>query len=76
MTENLKKVESIDDDANSLLLSVYRWKAYSLWNRNGSLVKQSVAPFIELYVVKVGPFVCYSPFLALYRKTLDLSRFF
>ena len=67
-------MESVEDDANSFLLSLYCWKAYYVWNRNGSLVKQSVATARTFYVVKVGCYSCYLPFLALYRKTLDFSR--
>ena len=76
MVENLKKLNPLDDDANSFLHNVYCWKVHYVSDRNGLLVLVSVATAIELYVVKVGLFVCYLPFLALYRKTLDLSRFF
>ena len=54
----------------------YRWKVHYVSDRNGSLVKQSVATARAFYVVKVGCYSCYSPFLALYWKTLDLSLFF
>ena len=41
--ENLKKVKSIEEVANSLLHKVYRWEPYYLSDMTGSLVKQSVA---------------------------------
>ena len=43
MTENLKNLNPLDDDANSFLHNVYGWKAYYLPDLNISLVKQSVA---------------------------------
>ena len=56
-TENLKKVESVEDDANSFLLSLYHWKAYDPIDRHGWLVKQSVPTAKRLMYAKVGLFV-------------------
>ena len=63
-----ENLNPLDNDANSFLLSLYRWKAYVPLDRYGWLVLASVTLAIELYVVKVGLLVCESPFLVMYRK--------
>ena len=56
--QKFKKVESVEDDANSFLLSLYHWKSYDPIDRHGWLVLASVTLAIELYVVKVGLLGC------------------
>ena len=57
-TENLKKEESVENDANLFLLSLYHWKAYNNTDISQLLVLGSILTAIELYVINVGLFVC------------------